>query len=68
MKMKFGQKGQTATEYILLLAVIVAIMVPLFQKLDTLILSGNRSFVKTYLGGFESAFFEGNYRTFTIRK
>lgn len=68
MNKKKNEKGQTMVEYVLLLAVMISILVPLFKKFEGAILTNNNSFVKTYLKSFENAFFEGNYRYFTIKR
>lgn len=68
-----GQKGQTAVEYILLLAVVMLIGGSLFKKVEGYLISDPDSIAKTYVKSFENMFggqngsFQGQYKYFTIK-
>jgi hypothetical protein len=56
MKKFLGNKGQSSVEYILLIAAIVAVMLPLFEKLQGYIIDNPDSMVKEYVSSFRKIF------------
>ena len=56
MDMEENQKGQTMVEYVLILAVVVAIAIGVFQRLNEFLLSNPDSFQAQYLNGFRTIF------------
>ena len=50
------QRGQTMVEYVLILAVVVAIAIGIFQRLNEFLISNPDSFQNQYLNGFRQIF------------
>lgn len=69
-----NEAGQAMIEYMLLIAVVVAIASSVFTQLERRLISGPNSFQKKYLGGYSKMFsgyngsFQGQYQRFTIRR
>ena len=47
-----NEKGQTAVEYILLLAVMIFIAIAFFEKVNAFVVDNPDSLLNRYLGGF----------------
>jgi Flp pilus assembly pilin Flp len=69
-----NHKGQTAVEYILLIAVIVVVMTTVFKKLEQYIVSNPDSLQANFIKNFENGVsgyngdFKGKYQRFIIRR
>lgn len=69
-----NEDGQTMTEYILIIAVVVVMGVSIFNKMNEYIITNPDSFISTYLNSYKLMFqggneeFQGQYKYFTIRK
>ena len=74
MKCLNNEKGQTMTEYILLILVVTVIAISVFKKLDEYLITNPDSFLSTYLLSYKStleganANFEGRYLRFKVRR
>lgn len=69
-----NEKGQTTVEYILLIAVIVGIMLSVFQQLEEYLVTGPNSLQNKFIGSFQknisgrNSSFEGKYKYFRVRR
>lgn len=64
---KFAQAGQTSTEYIMLLLVIVMLMRGVMKRVEQFVIGGDKSLLKNLTDG-EKMYFEGSFQRFPIRK
>lgn len=69
-----SRAGQTSVEYILMIAVLAAVAVPLFKQLEAYIVSNPNSILNTTLESYKSMFGGDNggltlaYKRFSIRR
>ena len=69
-----NDKGQTAVEYTLLLAVVIVLAIGIFKKLNDYLINNPDSFQNKYLNSYTSFFqcnngsFSGQYKHFIIRR
>lgn len=69
-----NEKGQTSVEYILLLAVVMAVLSNLLPRIQEYLISNPNSLQNTVLSGFGNTMegfnngFNGQYQRFTLRR
>lgn len=64
-----NQKGQTAIEYMLMLAVVCSIAITFFKKANEILLTSNNSYIQNYLNSYKKILkSDPNYRKFTLPK
>ncbi len=69
-----NEKGQTAVEYTLLLAVVIVLAIGVFKNLNDYLINNPDSFQNKYLNSYTSFFqgnngsFSGQYKHFIIRR
>ncbi len=74
MRNRLDNKGQTSVEYILMIAAIVAVMYPLFSKIQYYVVDSQNSMIKRYISSFEKIFAGPGggtrlkYKRFVIRR